>query len=69
VSKLLRYDDLVARNIIKNRMTLKRWMEKEGFPLPTQLGPNTVAWCESKIEAWLASRDLRKRSRSTSEAA
>jgi predicted DNA-binding transcriptional regulator AlpA len=56
VSKLLRYDDLVARNIIKNRMTLKRWMEKEGFPLPIQLGPNTVAWCESKIEAWLASR-------------
>jgi predicted DNA-binding transcriptional regulator AlpA len=42
-------------------MTLKRWMEKEGFPLPIQLGPNTVAWCESKIEAWLASRQREDR--------
>jgi len=51
VSKLLRYDDLVSRNIVKNRMTLKRWIEQEGFPPGILLGPNSRAWCESKVEA------------------
>jgi len=64
VSKLLRYDDLVSRNIVKNRMTLKRWIEQEGFPPGILLGPNSRAWCESKVEAWLASRAIKREDRS-----
>ena len=68
-SKLLRFSDLKTRNIVKNGPTLLRWIEREGFPLGMLLGPNTRAWREADIEAWLATRDLRKPSRSTSEAA
>jgi len=34
-----------------------------------KLGPNSRAWRETDIETWLASRDLKKPSRPTSEAA
>jgi predicted DNA-binding transcriptional regulator AlpA len=67
--KLLRFDDLKSRNIVKNWPTLLRWIEREGFPAGMSLGPNSRAWRETDIDAWLASRDLRKPSRSTSEAA
>jgi predicted DNA-binding transcriptional regulator AlpA len=53
---LLRYRDLVARKIITNRMTLKRWIDGQGFPPGFILGPNTRAWFEEEIDAWVASR-------------
>ena len=67
--KLLRFDDLKSRNIVKNWPTLLRWIEHEGFPPGMSLGPNTRARREADIEAWLASRDLRKPSRPISDAA
>ena len=54
--RLVRFIDLKKRNIVTNRPTLNRWIEKEGFPPGLLLGPNTRAWPESEIEAWLASR-------------
>lgn len=54
--KYLRFSDLVARGIIRNRVTLKRWQEGQGFPLGVKLGPNSRAWPESDIEDWLAKR-------------
>jgi len=33
-------------------MTLKRWMETEGFPRSMKLGPNS----ESEVYEWLAGR-------------
>lgn len=56
MSKFLRYRDLEARGIVKNRMTLKRWMDAQAFPRPYRLGPNSVAWKESEIEEWAQQR-------------
>jgi predicted DNA-binding transcriptional regulator AlpA len=56
VSVLVRFRDLKARGIVSNHVTLKRWIEKEGFPPGILLGPNSRAWLESDIDAWLASR-------------
>jgi prophage regulatory protein len=53
--KLLRFVDLKVRGIINN-MTLRRWIAEHGFPPGVQLGPNSVAWRESEVEAWLGSR-------------
>ena len=53
---LLRFRDLKARSIVTNHVTLKRWIEREGFPPGRMLGPNTRAWHESEIDAWLDSR-------------
>lgn len=39
--KLLRFRDLQTRNIVKNWVTLQRWIEREGFPAGLLLGPNT----------------------------
>jgi len=52
----LRFADLKARGILGNWMTLRRWIEREGFPPGVKLGPNTRAWSESEIEEWLAGR-------------
>jgi hypothetical protein len=53
---LLRFADLKARGIVGNWITLKRWIEREGFPPGVKLGPNTRAWAEDEIEQWLATR-------------
>lgn len=36
--------------------SLYRYMACERFPAPLQLGPKLVAWRESDIRAWMASR-------------
>ena len=54
--KLLRYHDLVDRGIVNNRMTLSRWIDGQGFPPGFMLGPNSRAWPEDEVEAWLAAR-------------
>lgn len=51
--KLLRYRDLVQRGLVNNRTTLGRWIRKRDFPPPLRLGPNTLAWEEGEVEAWL----------------
>jgi len=57
--RYLRYPDLRARGIVSNCMTLRRWIAEHGFPAPVQLGPNSVAWEEPKVEAWLEERPTR----------
>jgi len=54
--RYVRFLDLKGRGIVSNHVTLKRWIEKEGFPPGIMLGPNTRAWREEDVEAWLASR-------------
>jgi predicted DNA-binding transcriptional regulator AlpA len=63
--KLLKFKDLKERQIVNSRMTLARWMQSQGFPQPIHLGPNSRAWDEAEIEAWLKGR----RACSSSEAA
>jgi len=55
-TRLLRFTDLKARKIVSNWPTLKRWVEREGFPPGIRLASNTRAWTEDSVEAWLASR-------------
>ncbi len=54
--KYLRFSDLAERGIVRNRATLSRWIQELGFPRGVLLGPNTRAWTEEEVEAWLAVR-------------
>ncbi len=36
--------------------TLYRWIERDGFPRPIQLGGHSVGWVETEIQAWLSNR-------------
>ena len=36
--------------------TLWRWTRRRAFPSPIQLGPNTVGWLRSEVDAWLSQR-------------
>ena len=56
MSKLLRFRHLKERGIVDNRTTLGRWIKRHGFPPGILLGPNSRAWTEEVIEAWLAER-------------
>jgi predicted DNA-binding transcriptional regulator AlpA len=49
----LRFADLKAMGVVGNWQTLKRWIEKEGFPPGIKIG-NTRLWPESEVKAWLA---------------
>jgi hypothetical protein len=53
---LLRFADLKARGIVQNWPTLLRWIACENFPPGKMLGPNTRAWTDAEVAAWLESR-------------
>jgi predicted DNA-binding transcriptional regulator AlpA len=53
---LVRFHDLKARGIVRNRVTLQAWIRKQRFPPGRWLGPNTKAWTETEIDEWLRSR-------------
>jgi hypothetical protein len=52
----LRFSDLVARGIVRNRVTLRNWILKYGFPEGHLIGPNSRAWTAEEIADWLAAR-------------
>jgi hypothetical protein len=52
----LRFADLKARGIVNNWPTLKNRIRNFGFPPGRLIGPNTRAWTEVEVEAWLANR-------------
>lgn len=54
--RLLRFADLKAAGIVRNRTTLARWIKDHGFPPGRLIGPNSRAWTQEEIEAWLAHR-------------
>ena len=51
-----RYPALVKAGIVNNRTTLSRWIKDHGFPTGVVLGPNTRAWPEDEVDAWLEKR-------------
>ena len=59
-TKYLRYADLVERQIVNNRTTLQRWIQNYGFPFGVLLGPNSRAWPDDQVEAWLDARAQRQ---------
>jgi predicted DNA-binding transcriptional regulator AlpA len=54
--RYLRFRDLQKMGVVANRVTLGRWIESNGFPPGVLLGPNSRAWPEEEVLAWLASR-------------
>jgi predicted DNA-binding transcriptional regulator AlpA len=59
--RLLRYKDLRARGFVKNRVQLKRLIDKYGFPSGRMISPNARAWNEDELEDWYASRPIESR--------
>lgn len=47
-----------VREIIggKTRVTVWRWYKAGLFPKPHKIGPNSIAWLESEVKAWVADR-------------
>ena len=56
MQKRLRYSDLVALGIVRNRPTLANWIRARGFPCGQLTGPNSRTWGEAEVLAWLATR-------------
>ncbi len=54
--RLIRYNDLVARGVVKSRMTLKRLIDFQDFPPGALITPNARAWNEDEVDAWIAAR-------------
>jgi predicted DNA-binding transcriptional regulator AlpA len=54
--KFLRFADLKTAGIINSWPMLRRRIERDGFPAGRMLGPNTRAWTEDEILAWLDGR-------------
>ena len=54
--KYLRAQELTALLEV-HRTTLERWVHDGHLPRPVRLGPNTVAWDCTQIDAWLAARE------------
>jgi predicted DNA-binding transcriptional regulator AlpA len=53
VTKRLSYSDLVAKNIVKNRPSLKRLIENNGFPPGKMTGPNSRTWAEDEVQSYI----------------
>jgi predicted DNA-binding transcriptional regulator AlpA len=56
MTRLLRFRDLRERGIINNWPMLKRRIKDDGFPLGRMIGPNSRAWTEAEVDAWIKSR-------------
>ena len=54
--KLIRYPDLVAKGVVKSRMTLKRLIDDRGFPPGVLITPNARAWDEAEVDEWVKRR-------------
>ena len=52
----IRFNDLVACDIVRNRPQLENLKRNEGFPVGRLLSPNVRAWTEEEIQEWLDSR-------------
>ena len=53
---LLRYSNLEARGIVRNREQLRQLIGREGFPGGWKLSANTRVWDEADVETWLQRR-------------
>lgn len=63
-TRILRYEDLKARGIVRNRATLRNWIQdpRVGFPAGRWLSPQAKGWLESEVEAWLQFRSTDRES-------
>ena len=56
--RLVRFSELKERGIVGNWPTLRRLVERAGFPPGIRLGAQARAWPEAEIDAWLESRRI-----------
>ena len=54
-TRILRLPEVLARTGV-SRTTIYEWMAQERFPKPIPLGPHSVGWIESELEAWFRER-------------
>ena len=54
----------LAAMLAVHRTTLWRWVRDGHLPRPVKLGPNTVAWESTQVDAWLAAREAEQKSSS-----
>jgi predicted DNA-binding transcriptional regulator AlpA len=54
--RLIRYTDLVAKGVVNSRMTLKRLIDNQDFPPGILVTPNSRAWDEGEVDAWIGAR-------------
>ena len=56
----MRKPALTARDICTayavSRSSIHRWMRKFSFPVPFQIGPNSVRWDAAEVSLWFANR-------------
>jgi prophage regulatory protein len=57
-SALLRRTRDVCDSLRISRTTLHRLRERGDFPTPIRLGPNSVGFLASDVQAWLESRRM-----------
>lgn len=59
--RLFRGRDVYGRNGItgKSRSSVYRDIKAGTFPEPVKIGPRSIAWKSTDIDAWLASRPIR----------
>jgi hypothetical protein len=55
---LLRFRDLKERRIVGSWPQLANLQRDQGFPLGKMIGPNTRAWTDDEIDAWVESRPI-----------
>jgi hypothetical protein len=56
IQRRLRFADLLERGIIRNRTTLKNWVDQRGFPPGQLTGPNSRTWGEDDVQRWIDAR-------------
>ena len=58
MKRRLRFRDLVALGVVRDRVTLKNWIRDRGFPLGQLTGPNSRTWGEDEVQDYVATRPV-----------
>jgi len=61
MQRRLRYADLEALGIVRNRVTLRSWIINCGFPRGQMTGPNSRTWTEDEVQGWVDNRPIGKK--------
>lgn len=69
VAKFLRFKDLKERGIVNNWPALIYKIRHNGFPQGRYIGPNSRAWTEDEVQAWLETLPVTKPARQKSPVA
>lgn len=57
--RYITYQQLVERGLFNNRVTLRRAIQRYGFPEPFRPSGRNVVWDEEEVKAYMMSRRVR----------